>query len=161
MSHGIPTVGPKGIQFRSRIEAQWAYVFEALKWKWEYEPYDLPGYIPDFIVTFPNKQVLVEVKGAVNIWETTEHVHKIIDSGWEGSYVIVGANYDVCPEGRLIIGTHESGPVYLLDDYTFHWTNQEQQPSFTKTETFEKIWVCAKNKVQWKPGKYKSKFVKK
>jgi len=40
---GIPTIGVRGIQFRSRIEAQWAYIFEKLEWNWEYEPIDLEG----------------------------------------------------------------------------------------------------------------------
>ena len=37
---GIPTIGVRGIQFRSRIEAQWAYIFEKLEWNWEYEAID-------------------------------------------------------------------------------------------------------------------------
>lgn len=89
----IPTIGPSGIQFRSRIEAKWAYLFEALKWNWEYEPIDLEGYIPDFIITFPNnKQILVEVKGDMNIWENYKpHVTKIVNSGWRGHFLIVGS----------------------------------------------------------------------
>jgi hypothetical protein len=94
---GIPTVGPRGIQFRSRIEAQWAYLFEDFGWNWEYEPIDLNGYIPDFIITFPNnKQLLIEVKGTTNIWDEqiyTPHAEKIIKSGWRTNYLIVGASY--------------------------------------------------------------------
>ena len=48
----IPTIGVREIQFRSRLEAQWASVFEQLMWNWEYEPFDMNGYIPDFIITF-------------------------------------------------------------------------------------------------------------
>ena len=113
MSYGIPTIGPKNIQFRSRIEAQWAYMFEALKWNWEYEPIDLNGYIPDFIITFDkNVQVLIEVKGDTNIshifvspievkgdtniWDKSvygHHAQKILKSGWKKHYLIVGASY--------------------------------------------------------------------
>ena len=58
---GIPTIGVRGIQFRSRIEAQWAYIFEKLEWNWEYEPIDLEGYIPDFIIKFDNdKEITME-----------------------------------------------------------------------------------------------------
>lgn len=56
----IPTTY-KGINFRSRIEAKWAALFDLLKWDWEYEPYDLNGWIPDFKIK-GNKDILVEVK---------------------------------------------------------------------------------------------------
>lgn len=84
--------------FRSRIEAKWAEVFDQLKWKWEYEPFDLEWYIPDFIITFANgKQLLVEVKGDLNIWEQEAtyqpHVRKIFKSGWKGAFVVVGSNF--------------------------------------------------------------------
>ena len=63
---GIPTIGVRGIQFRSRIEAQWAYIFEKLEWNWEYEPIDLEGYIPDFIIKFDEDEILIEIKGDTN-----------------------------------------------------------------------------------------------
>lgn len=59
----IPTVY-RGIQMRSRLEAKWAAFFDALKWSWEYEPLDLPGWIPDFYVNSPNfnRPLLIDVK---------------------------------------------------------------------------------------------------
>jgi hypothetical protein len=107
-SSGVPTVGPRGIRFRSRIEAKWAYIFEYFGWTWEYEPFDLQGYIPDFIVTFATTQVLVEVKGTTDIWKDTklgEHIKKIKMSGWSGNYMIVGATYKLaCDERWLNVG---------------------------------------------------------
>ena len=59
---GIPTLY-KGIQFRSRLEARWASFFDLCGWKWEYEPLELSGWIPDFIITSKDKKkILVEVK---------------------------------------------------------------------------------------------------
>ena len=58
----------KGTQFRSRLEARWACFFDKLGWKWEYEPFDLTGWIPDFALYShhgKNKgklSVLVEVR---------------------------------------------------------------------------------------------------
>jgi len=53
----------KGIQFRSRLEAQWAMFFDACGWEWEYEPeVGLIGWIPDFLIRGQNEDVLVEVK---------------------------------------------------------------------------------------------------
>lgn len=37
-----------GVEFRSRLEARWAALFDLLNWKWEYEPIDLEGWTPDF-----------------------------------------------------------------------------------------------------------------
>jgi hypothetical protein len=60
----IPTTY-RGIQFRSRLEATWAAFFDAAGWQWEYEPFDMDGWIPDFALasalTAP-EPVLVEVK---------------------------------------------------------------------------------------------------
>lgn len=52
----------RGYKFRSRLEAKWACVFDQIKWKWEYEPVDLDGYIPDFYVDFGRDQFFIEIK---------------------------------------------------------------------------------------------------
>lgn len=60
--HGIPTLY-NGARFRSRLEARWAAFFDLVGWKWDYEPFDLPGWIPDFIIHGDRERVLlVEVK---------------------------------------------------------------------------------------------------
>jgi hypothetical protein len=55
----------KGYRFRSRLEARWAVFFDAIGWRWEYEPqgYALPSgpYLPDF--RLPDLGLWVEVKG--------------------------------------------------------------------------------------------------
>lgn len=62
MIPGIPT-SYNGTRFRSRLEARWAAMFDLLAWSWEYEPLDLAGYIPDFILKFAEApSMLVEVK---------------------------------------------------------------------------------------------------
>lgn len=50
-----------GQRFRSRLEAKWAAFFDLLGWKWEYEPVDLAGWIPDFRIQ-ASSPLLVEVK---------------------------------------------------------------------------------------------------
>lgn len=44
----------KGYRFRSRLEARWAIYFDAIGWKWDYEPegFELDGerYLPDFLI---------------------------------------------------------------------------------------------------------------
>lgn len=48
-----------GCLFRSRLEATWAAFFDICGIKWVYEPFDLPGWSPDFLI---QDKVLAEVK---------------------------------------------------------------------------------------------------
>lgn len=71
-----------GTEFRSRLEARWAAFFDLIGWQWEYEPIDLPGWIPDFILTGATT-VLVEIKPA----ETLDgfDLHKINEARRAGN----------------------------------------------------------------------------
>ncbi len=91
MSKGIPTEY-KGYRFRSRLEATWAKFFDSIKWPWQYEPIDLEGYIPDFILEFPWQPLLVEVKPVLVFQEFDEYAPKIEKSGWQHDAIIVGAS---------------------------------------------------------------------
>ncbi len=106
-----------GVQFRSRLEARWAAFFDLLGWRWEYEPIDLAGYIPDFIVTGflgrGRQDILVEVKPITERFEpqrvtprgsaftTNDHglpvsdecamaIRTIASSGWRGPWQVNG-----------------------------------------------------------------------
>jgi hypothetical protein len=82
--NSIPTVY-KSIRFRSRLEARWAAFFDLIGWRWFYEPIDLKGYIPDFIIQFPKRQLLVEVKPLTAPGPVLKAAkEKIAASGWEG-----------------------------------------------------------------------------
>jgi hypothetical protein len=52
----VPTKYKK-IQYRSRLEAHWAAFFDTLGWRHEYEPFDLNGYIPDFVLMLPGHEI--------------------------------------------------------------------------------------------------------
>jgi hypothetical protein len=86
---GIPTTHRR-VNFRSRLEARWAVMFDLLGWPWEYEPIDLEGYIPDFVLPFPHP-LLVEVKPAFSEEELHEATGKIDASSWAGEAVVLGA----------------------------------------------------------------------
>lgn len=95
------------VEFRSRLEARWAAFFDSLRWRWEYEPVDLNGYIPDFILDF-RKPLLVEVKPVLSFGEFENYTDKIESSGWDGEAIIVGAKvfesdsqFDSCVLGML------------------------------------------------------------
>jgi hypothetical protein len=51
-----------GVKFRSRLEARWASFFDLCKWRWDYEPLDLHGWTPDFVINTPYCNVFAEVK---------------------------------------------------------------------------------------------------
>lgn len=68
----------KGINFRSRLEAKWACFFDKLGWDWQYEPYDMNGWIPDFILIGKKKTTLVEVKPFERLDEFKEAINKIL-----------------------------------------------------------------------------------
>lgn len=89
MRRGIPTTYG-GVRFRSRIEARWAVMFDQLGWRWEYEPLDLDGYIPDFVLMF-TEPLLVEVKHELALSNLVRHCRKIEMSGWEHEALVLGA----------------------------------------------------------------------
>ena len=69
--HGIPTMYA-GHQFRSRLESRWAAFFDVCGWPWVYEPFDLAGWIPDFLIG----DVLVEIKPFRRLIEFYEAIRK-------------------------------------------------------------------------------------
>jgi hypothetical protein len=88
---GIETVYA-GTTFRSRAEARWAAFSDVVGWRWDYEPLDLAGYIPDFVLQLQRPTIL-EVKGsATTLVELEDHKAKIERSGWVGEAIIVGAS---------------------------------------------------------------------
>lgn len=72
--NAIPT-HYNGINFRSRLEAKWARFFDLLGWPYEYEPIDLSGYIPDFVLKF-DTPIAVEIKPAFTRSELQESAGK-------------------------------------------------------------------------------------
>ncbi len=51
--------------YRSRLEARWAAFFDLAEWKTEYEPLDLDGWVPDFLIE-ESLPILVEVKPQIS-----------------------------------------------------------------------------------------------
>lgn len=79
--YGIPTMY-RGRRYRSRLEARWAAFFTLMDWRFEYEPYDLPGWIPDFVL-YGDAEILVEVKPYSSLQEyDTDKIERAI----RGSY---------------------------------------------------------------------------
>lgn len=91
-------------------------MFDLLGWMWEYEPIDLAGYIPDFIVQL-SEPLLVEVKpilrwpcaiyGCSDCSEVLrdtydETCRTIMGSGWDGDWSVSGAALLNCGQHSVI-----------------------------------------------------------
>ena len=119
----IPTV-LGGVRFRSRLEARWALMFDQLGWKWEYEPIDLDGYIPDFMLLFPVGPMLVEVKPEFTVLELIAAAATKIDlSGWRSANtndaLVVGATWQ--PEDADYQGPAVGALRQRYDDLVDSW----------------------------------------
>jgi hypothetical protein len=92
--NGIPTTYGN-VRFRSRLEARWACFFDLLGWRWEYEPLELAGWLPDFALVEAKPTVLVEVKPELHLEGLRQHVPKI-ERALEGApyyeVLLVGAS---------------------------------------------------------------------
>jgi hypothetical protein len=90
-------------------------MFHTLGWAYEYEPIDLKGYIPDFILSF-HKPLLVEIKPAFSFDEYIAASTKILESGWDHESLILGGqlNFPTMPSIGLI-GSREWTPEIDFD----------------------------------------------
>lgn len=177
MSRSIPT-RYNGVTFRSRLEARWAAMFDLLGWKWDYEPLDLKGYIPDFILNW-HRPMLVEVKPIID-WKDGQFssaARKIEKSGWRYEAVVVGASLvdrtelggvgigRICQggdpttpkrvsNGAAIISCPDCGTSFCDDVDLYHCRRCDEQrygghPPLFDVAAAESLWRKAGNLVQW------------
>lgn len=158
----------RGIRFRSRLEAKWAVFFDAIGWKWQYEPVDFNGYIPDFII--PAHNLLVEVKpffGVESILQ--EWRDKICDSEWKGVAAIVGTSLAAIEmtDGTLLDdgdwccgvfrdfwsgwanGNYRKHEVLLLPDLSCDYSEDGERLMCFDDD--DERWVRAHNTTRWMP----------
>jgi hypothetical protein len=108
----IPTVyGAR--QFRSRLEAKWASFFSLCDWQFEYEPYDLGTWSPDFLLSGATK-VLVEVKPITD--PDQDVIDKMVaaatEAKWDGDLLLLG----VAPRFDMDMGPYESPAIGWLGE---------------------------------------------
>jgi hypothetical protein len=89
---GIPTIY-KGRQYRSRLEARWGCMFDLMGWPFEYEPFDLEGWAPDFLIK-GHTRLLVEVRPVVDFPKDVAREMVVAAHGaqWTGELLILGAS---------------------------------------------------------------------
>jgi len=172
----IPTTYA-GVNFRSRLEAKWAAMFDLLGWRWEYEPEDLHMYIPDFVLYF-DRPLLVEVKPVSSVEDFAEMAPeraKIQQSGWDGEAIIVGSRiWDrPCGDGFYQLGWiwsprdgwDDAFPFRCIDcgSYSFASASYSWQCRVKGcyegnghidrlTDDFQSLFRQAGNMVQWRPA---------
>lgn len=103
----IPTVY-KGVQMRSRLEAQCAYLLDFLGWTWEYEPFSIMlsngiSYTPDFLCQTAQDWLVVETRG----YETERGAAQIdgfVSLIESGNYVEIPGKDGDCFDQYLVIG---------------------------------------------------------
>lgn len=65
-------------------------MFDFLRIEWDYEPIDLAGYIPDFVL-HGKRRAIAEIKPAMDLEELAKSRAKIDASGWDGGAYLFGA----------------------------------------------------------------------
>lgn len=167
--NAIPTKY-NGVQFRSRLEAKWAAFFDLVEWDWKYEPLDLMGYIPDFVISFRNSRFIFEVKPNSTDDEHSATIKKIYHSGWDGFSAIsfespveydsgtsigIGFHKSLEVTGQLIVGMCLSCDTSIA---IFAGCRIPTCPNCGRIDRIAKRqyrlindrWIAACNEVQWK-----------
>ncbi|MBD9542931.1 hypothetical protein IB276_26140 [Ensifer sp. ENS04] len=139
----IPTAYA-GVNFRSRLEAQWAAFFDLAGIRWQYEPIDLEGWAPDFLLYTSLGHILVEVK------PVDAHLHDLKDGVFDKAFQYWSRHQ------ILLLGL---GPIEMRDllgiildppDNAQHgWLDVMDALHVTNSDA---LWREAGNVVQWKPG---------
>lgn len=144
-----------GVLFRSRLEARWAAMFDILEWGWDYEPFDLNGWVPDFQLNLPrckddksyyglhyvkDQTPLVEIKPVKSTQCELKDfdIHRIYQS-----LGIVG-RCSSCPREVLLLG---NSPDHAWKTPDLGDWKEALPVSFFK----EAFWKEAGNRVQWSP----------
>lgn len=162
MRQGIPTMF-KGVLMRSRTEARWAAFFDYVGWDWEYEPFDLEGYIPDFAIQFGRGEIVVEVKSTDEDFALAQS--KLEVSGWDGDSFIVGHRLDGSCCGRFgsvdgpgihwgqlelfrCLSCGEVSPLHVEGSWACRHCGATE--GHRGDFDISKAWAACGNRVQWK-----------
>ena len=170
-----------GVNFRSRLEARWAAFFDLAGWKWEYEPIDLPGWSPDFLIhgdcplyvevkpfeSNENQWTLVARKieeslkraGLGGIPDEEGHGTEVLLLGRApGEDSILGLLLEQwCCDGTYCISeavSQNDGTDFCADYYKWRINGKydgDHHLDRTDEDTLSRLWREAGNRVQWKP----------
>ena len=151
----IPTTYA-GVRLRSRLEARWGAFFDLAGITWEYEPIDLEGWAPDFLLKTSAADIYAEVKPV----ELTRRSHP---EGWEmptfdeaeGPFAKARRHWRsvwvLCLGARPQTDADYFGIGSLMDppEAGGRWWDVKEAISPTNSQD---LWKQAGNRVQWRPA---------
>lgn len=178
-----------GVTFRSRLEATWAAFFDLMGWKWEYEPIDLDGWSPDFLLRGDySEEILVEVKPITSIRQLKNPEKYIrgnpVENHWSRSECLVlglnGPTLQSCDTSGTPYFFGKKGvhigwiydflmkdwddvlmKVYGISNATYFWT--DQLIGSNETHAWKNFLLerdFAEERAKWNVAKYKTSFLK-
>lgn len=125
----------KGTKYRSRLEARWAAFFDLIGWRYQYEPFDLPGWTPDFIIYGSENRVLfVEVKPVVTKEYAKEYSIKLKNIKPTVNAIMISSDFNEDGFGGAILAgyqiSHKEPDYYdnqgeFMETFEVHWKNQQ------------------------------------
>ena len=164
-----------GIWFRSRAEAKWAAFFDLMGWRWEYEPRDYHGYIPDFVLLSNGEagsRVYVEVKPEEEFPEANRKAKR---SGVDSPVLFASTDgpfgFDAATSkyflGPVLYGDKLSrASVTICEERGFHFCDPAKGKSHHLCDRFKqstvisdgygeirRYWSEAHNRTMWPVGK--------
>jgi hypothetical protein len=153
-----------GVMFRSRLEATWAAFFDLMGFKWEYEPIDLDGWVPDFYVDYVvvgyRHRLYVEVKPFRDVKEFEgtkvdlaekrfyQITRALTDEEWEKrcESFIYPAKFGLNPDATLWMeGRDALKPWFEHDEKLWPW-KREYPIGYVDDK-----WNQAQNLTRWRP----------
>lgn len=141
----IPTTYA-GVNFRSRLEARWAAFFDLAEIRWEYEPFDLEGWAPDFLLRTKVCNVLCEVK-PVDLSDRTETTaaYRKAEQYWRKYQILrLGVFPSDGLRHNLIFGRLMDEP----DGVDYVWMDVIEE---LEVADMDALWREAGNITQWSP----------
>lgn len=142
----------RGCLFRSRLEARWAAFFDLAGIGWDYEPMDLAGWSPDFLLhrrrwdTLPEEQDLCEVKPIVGPDVPPDVVAKIESAMDLSVDTSSNCNVFVCGVGPIVTA-HGVAMCHWARRHDGVWKWQKMYPNI---KGMEYLWALAGRAVRFR-----------
>jgi hypothetical protein len=119
-----------GTQFRSRLEAKWAAFFDLCGWAWEYEPCDLNGWVPDFLIRGGENNLFVEVK-PFNWFQGCSENHNLIRSSSVADKIFNATCEEILLLGSYPVGRGAFGYLLESDKSPNDWGLREKDEKWS------------------------------
>lgn len=148
----IPTVY-NHVLYRSRLEARISALLDLTGLRFDYEPFELRKYIPDYVVEMPFGPCLLECKPAVLAHEFKDACRRITKSGWAGPALVIGSGLSQAPDNFVdltLFGTTHAEKGRWVQVGRGRW------PGDWGTYPFDDVWknwAAAGTLTRWDPSR--------